>query len=386
MEATMNLNQLPGKNPRHFLALLSAIFLALLTTAAVADNGDHNGGNAPLIITKEGNFFVGGQHNASDQIVGQMYVEYQIPQKQTQKYPIILVHGGGQLGVGWWQTPDGREGWAQYFLRRGYAVYVVDQPARGRSPYHSSLGPLSDANNSLNAQRLWAAIERSKLWPAAILHTQWPGPAVDGDPTFEQFLASQTAAIGNVPQYFLTADALVALLEKIGPAILIPHSQPGWSAWAVADRRPSLVKGLIQIEPGPTAHATQPFGLIDVPWGLAFGPIAYSPPVTDPSQLIFEDVPVTDPYVSTCRLQREPARQLPNMAKVPILLLSSPSGYNTLWDHCTSLYLTQAGVGHTWQKLQDIGIFGNGHFMFLEKNSDEVAGVVLDWIEEHVEN
>ena len=363
-------------------AVLAVSLAAVATGASARDDAGHE----PVVVGKLGNFFVGGTHNVNDQIVGQMYVEYRIPQNQKHPFPIIFVHGGGQLGVGWNETPDGREGWAPYFLRRGYAVYVVDQAARGRSPYHSSLGPLSDANNSLNAQRLWAAIERSKLWPAAILHTQWPGPAVDGDPTFEQFLASQTAAIGNVPQYFLTADALVALLEKIAPAILIPHSQPGWSAWAVADRRPSLVKGLIQIEPGPTVHTTQPFGLIDVPWGLAFGPIAYSPPVTDPSQLIFEDVPVTDPYVSTCRLQREPARQLPNMAKVPILLLSSPSGYNTLWDHCTSLYLTQAGVGHTWQKLQDIGIFGNGHFMFLEKNSDEVAGVVLDWIEEHVEN
>ena len=127
----MNLSQLLDKRPLHFLALLSAIFLALVTTAAVADNRDD--GNAPLIITKEGNFFVGGQHNASDQIVGQMYVEYQIPQKQTQKYPIILVHGGGQLGVGWWHTPDGREGWAQYFLRRGYAVYLPDRRGSGRS-------------------------------------------------------------------------------------------------------------------------------------------------------------------------------------------------------------------------------------------------------------
>jgi pimeloyl-ACP methyl ester carboxylesterase len=363
-------------------AVLGLSLVTLAMGASARDDADHE----PLVVAKLGNFFVGGTHNANDQIVGQMYVEYRIPQNQKHPFPIIFVHGGGQLGVGWNETPDGREGWAPYFLRRGYAVYVVDQPARGRSPYHSSLGPLSDANNSLNAQRLWAAIERSKLWPAAILHTQWVGPAVDGDPTFEQFLSSQTAAIGNVPQYFLTADALVALLEKIGPAILIPHSQPGWSSWAVADRRPSLVKGLIQIEPGPTAHATQPFGLIDVPWGLAFGPIAYSPPVTDPSQLIFEDVPVTDPYVSTCRLQKEPARQLPNMAKVPILLLSSPSGYNTLWDRCTHEYLKQAGVGHTWLKLQDIGIHGNGHFMFIEKNSDEVAGVVLDWIESHVED
>jgi hypothetical protein len=72
---------------------------------------------------------------------------------------------------------------------------------------------------------------------------------------------------------------------------------------------------------------------------------------------------------------------------VPIMLLSSPSGYNTAWDPCTVKYLRQAGVdaNFTWLKLQDIGIQGNGHFMFVEKNSDQIAGVVLDWIQQHVQ-
>jgi len=42
-------------------------------------------------------------------------------------------------------------------------------------------------------------------------------------------------------------------------------------------------------------------------------------------------------------------------------------------------------VSYDWIRLQDIGIHGNGHFMFIEKNSNEVAGVVLNWIESHVE-
>jgi len=375
----MNLNQ----KPRHFLALSSAIFLVLVTTVAVAENKE------PLVIDKEGNFFVGGYYNARDEFVGQMYVEYQIPQRRTQKYPIILVPGGGQIGSGWWTTPDGREGWAQHFLRRGYAVYVVDQAARGRSAYNSDLGPLGNAFNVLGAQQLWAAAERFNLWPAARLHTQWVGPAVKGDPTFDQFMKSQSDWLplgSNALQTQLTRDGLIALLDRIGPAILVPHSQPGWPAWEVADRRPDKVKALLQIEPGgPPVFALAPlFPAVEIPWGLTYDRLGYSPAVSDPSELKFVQVAVNYPDVGTCWLQAEPARQLPRL-RMPILLLSSPSGYNTLWDPCTHEYLKQAGVEHTWLKLQDIGINGNGHFMFIEKNSDQVAGVVLDWIENHVE-
>ena len=68
-------------------------------------------------------------------MTGQLYAEFQIPSKQTHPWPIIMVHGGGQTGTNFTGTPDGREGWAQYFLRQGYAVYVVDQVGRGRSAY-----------------------------------------------------------------------------------------------------------------------------------------------------------------------------------------------------------------------------------------------------------
>ena len=68
-------------------------------------------------------------------IVGHMYVEYMIPQRLRSPYPIVMMHGGNQTGTNFTGTPDGREGWAQYFVRRGYAVYVVDQVGRGRSAH-----------------------------------------------------------------------------------------------------------------------------------------------------------------------------------------------------------------------------------------------------------
>ena len=68
-------------------------------------------------------------------IAGQMYVEYRIPAKQTHPFPIIMIEGCCTSGAGFNGTVDGRDGWAQYFLSKGYAVYIMDQVGRGRSPY-----------------------------------------------------------------------------------------------------------------------------------------------------------------------------------------------------------------------------------------------------------
>ena len=47
-----------------------------------------------------------------------------------------------QTATNWIGTPDGRPGWADFFLTRGWPVYVVDQPGRGQSPYLAAYGPL----------------------------------------------------------------------------------------------------------------------------------------------------------------------------------------------------------------------------------------------------
>src|SRR5260370_23360395 len=91
-----------------------------------------------LAIAKQGNFYIGGKYvesNGDRPMVGQAFVEYQIPQRQTHRYPIVLVHGGRQTGSGWVSTPDGRRAWAAYFLPPGHAGCVLRQVARGRSAH-----------------------------------------------------------------------------------------------------------------------------------------------------------------------------------------------------------------------------------------------------------
>ena len=225
------------------IIVASAVALLALTVAAPLARAQERG---PLMLAKASYFFVGGKIDTAAEgspMVGQMYVEYMIPHRQRHPYPIVMVHGGSQTGTNFTGTPDGREGWAQYFVRRGYTVYVVDQVARGRSAHWSQLlGPVQASRFTFTEQR-FAAPERFKQWPQAHLHTQWPGEGRAGDPAFEQFYASQFPSLVSFPkQQELNRDALVALLDKIGPAILLTHSQSGSFNWPAAEKRPNLIK------------------------------------------------------------------------------------------------------------------------------------------------
>src|SRR5215471_2856174 len=155
---------------------------------------------APLAIAAEGSFYVGGHYDPdhpAHHIVGQVYVDYRIPQDRRHPFPIVLVHGGNQSGSGWFSTPDGRPGWAPYFLRQGYAVYVVDQVARGRSGFVPEVYGTTAAQPLQYVLEKFTSQERYKLWPQASLHTQWPGTGEPGDPAFDQYWSSDVPGMFN---------------------------------------------------------------------------------------------------------------------------------------------------------------------------------------------
>ena len=370
------------------------IALALAATLSVAVDAK-DPALAPLSIARQGYFFVGGKYSTvKDQQVmsGQLYVEFQIPSKQTHEWPIMMIHGGGQSGTNFTGTPDGREGWAQYFLRQGYAVYVVDQPGRGRAAYLADLYGGVTPPSLDNVQRRFVAPERYRLWPQARLHTQWPGTGAPGDAVFDQFYASQLPSIQDFTlQQVLNRDAIVALLDRIGPAIVLTHSQSGAFGWPVADRRPDLVKAIVAVEPnGPpffdVTNVPAPEWFRDSatqtrPWGVTAVPLSYAPPANNTSDLaILRQEKPDAPDLTKCWLQKSPARQLPNLQKKPILVMTAEGSYHAPYDHCTVKYLEQAGVHSTWIKLADIGIHGNGHMMMLEKNNLDIAAVISTWL------
>ena len=353
----------------------------------------------PLVLATTGWVYAGGKVETIEgkqYTVGQIYAEYMIPAEQRCPYPVIMVHGGTMSGTNYTGTPDGREGWAQFFLRQGYAVYVVDQAGRGRAAYEAEhYGPMTRLDVE-NIERRFVAPERYNLWPQAHLHTEWPGNGARGDPVFDQFYASQVPSIQNFTlQQTLNRDAILALLDKIGPAILLTHSQSGAFGWPVADAAPGMVKAIVAVEPnGPpffdVENVAAPEWFRDAaaqarPWGITAAPLTYAPPAATASDLSIERQEKPDaPDVTRCWIQKSPPRMLPNLQKMPILIVTAEASYHAPYDHCTVKYLEQAGVHPTWIKLAEIGIHGNGHMMMLEKNNMEIGRVMLRWLSTHV--
>ncbi len=208
---------------------------------------------------------------------GQIYVEVLAPNQQRRPYPLVLIHGAAQTATNWMGTPDGREGWAEYFVAQGYVVYMIDQPMRGRSAFHPADGA-TRMFTAENEQFQFTAIESDGTWPGREKHTQWPGEGANkgkkGDPIFDAFYATQVeTVISNEETQQRNQDAGAALLDKIGPAIVLTHSQSGPFGWLIADARPKLVKAIIAIEPsGPPFENT----IIGTGKGRAWGPSRYS--------------------------------------------------------------------------------------------------------------
>ena len=348
----------------------------------------------PLAIAKQGYFFVGGKYSTvgDKQVMnGQIYVEYQIPKKRTQAYPLVIVPGAAQTATNFNGTPDGREGWTQHFLRRGYAVYIVEQPGRGRSSHQPDTDGTQAYPQVLRVQQRFTAPEKFNLWPQARLHTQWPGTGTAGDPNFDQFFASQVPFVQNAEvTQALNRDAIAALIDKLGPVILMTHSQSGAYGWEAVDQRPGMVKALIQAEPSaPPVHDVEFLGAPEWfrdgagtrTWGLTAIPITYAPPAKDASELMFERQEKADgPDLARCWLQKEPARQLPNLQKLPIAIVTGEASFHGPYEHCVVKFLEQAGVHPTWLNLGAMGIHGNGHMMMLEKNSEQIADVIERWL------
>ena len=393
--------------------LLIAGSLALVTSGPRADSakkdakaGAHAGTSAsiPTFSTEDlartGIFYAGGQYvgePGKETMGGDAYVEVWVPKQIKHPYPIVYVHGAGQTATDWEQTPDGRPGWAYYFAKQGYVQYMVDSPARGRSPYVPGVDGNLTIRNVPNLEEIFTASAKKGNFPRAHLHNQFPGTGLMGDPIFDNFAKTQVQFLGGggpVSQDEMTHRALVALLDAINsPVILLTHSQGGTPGWLTADSRPNQVKAIVTIEPAAPpikgvntatlAYTDGPGGLT---WGVAAGPITYDPPVKDPAELqpVLEAKSDAPGDVVPCYVQKEPAHKLINLVKIPVVYLSSEGGYHREYDPCLAKWLNQAGVHTQFVRLEDVGIHGNGHELMLEKNSDDIAKYIGNWIDKNV--
>jgi pimeloyl-ACP methyl ester carboxylesterase len=341
-----------------------------------------------------GYFYVGGEYETETENVeaceeqkgeslvmrGQVYVEVFVPRNVTRPYPLVFFSGNNVTGLSWLNTPDGRPGWAQYFWEKGYIVYLLDVPNRGRSSQLPKPGQRLYVPSAQCCETRFAG----KGNPSAV---QWPGTPCIGAPEFDAFYATIVPSLNdNVQMEQYAQKAAVELLDKIGPAVVAAHSQSGPFAWLTADARPKLVRGLLLVEPrGMPFHNSIRRGVPEnAAWGLTEIPITYEPSVTDPENDLPKEIhiPKDERLQSGC-LQKEPAKILVNLRDIPMLLLTGSASYHHRYDYLTVLFLKQAGVRDIRHVLlKDVGVEGNSHFMFLEKNNQNIAEIAFRWIEE----
>ena len=337
---------------------------------------------------KRETFFVGGRYAGPDTarvMQGQMCVESLCPEIVSRRYPLVMIHGTGQTAVNWLTTPDGRPGWGPWFAEEGWHVYLVDQPGRGRSAWQPGVDAALTSTALHFVERFLTAPGEFNLWPQARLHTQWPGgpgKGRAGDPVFDQFFASQVASLPRTESERAMRDAGMALIDRIGPCVLLVHSQAGLFGWLVADACPGLVKGIVALEPaGPPCQDLSAKPSAEKAYGLTGESLTYDPPVTEDSPLSFAEMPASEgPGLVRCWSQAGTPRRLANLAGVPTVIITGEASYHAAYDHCTVNYLRQAGVTVDFIRLANRGIYGNGHMMMLEKNSSEIAALVDSWL------
>jgi pimeloyl-ACP methyl ester carboxylesterase len=347
-------------------AMAMACCLSLATTASAREAVDTKG---PLIIKSQGSFFVGGttRHSTAlsgvetdpeprrigDITVGQMYVQYQVPQ-HVKHPPIVMVHGGGLSGQSWETTPDGRMGWSEYFVRGGFPVYIADQVARGRSGFDGTV--LNEVRMGIRAPKdlaptlnigheyAWTWFRIGPKYGVPYPDTQFPVGAIEA---FQKMWIPDL--IASLPSDNPTFANLAALGRKTGGAVIMGHSETFMFPERAALADAAGVKGMISLESG---------------------------------------------YACATSFKPE---QLAVLARIPLLIVfadhhaEAPEPFGTRWTgslkECRAFAdaLRAASGDVTFLHLPEAGIHGNTHMFMLDKNNLKIADLVFDWIEKHVQ-
>ena len=353
------------KHRRASVALLLAS-VAMLASACAMVGG--NSKPAPLVIQEQGSFAVGGtvirapgtfdpfKPTAEGQTLhgDHAYAFYQIP-VNARKLPLVLWHGAGQFSKTWETTPDGREGFQNIFLRRGFAVYVLDQPRRGdagRSTLPTTITPTPD-------EQIWFNTFRVGTWPDL-----FPGVQFSRDSeALNQYFRQMTPNTGPF-DVEVTSDAVAALFTKIGPGILVTHSQGGGPGWRTAMKSRN-VRAIVAYEPGSNFYF--PDGEVPPPLPSAGGPLeAVGVPLSEFLQLT--KIPIiifygdNIPETPTANPGQDGWRVRLAMAK--------------LWGDAVNRRGGDVAVVH----LPGLGIRGNTHFPFSDLNNVEIADLLSKFL------
>jgi pimeloyl-ACP methyl ester carboxylesterase len=322
----------------------------------------------PIVVERQGSFAVGGTvlktpgtyDNNKPTAAGQsfhgdhLYAFYQVPQN-TKALPIVMLHGAFQSARSWETTPDGREGFQALFLRRGYPVYLVDQPRRGRAGNST----VATTIEPTPYDQIFFDQFRIGTWPS-----YFDGVQFDRKPeTLDQFFRSVTPNTGPYDAAVI-ADAMSALFTRIGPGILFTHSQGGGPGWLTAIRNQN-VKAIVALEPG--SGFVFPQGELPAAMPSAAGTLS-------PEAVSLEDfrkltrIPIVIYYGDNIPTEATERRGEDNW-RVRLAMAR-------LWVDTINRHGGDAQLVH----LPTLGIRGNTHFLFSDLNNAQIANLVSQFL------
>lgn len=267
-------------------------------------------------------------------LMGAMYAQFFVPRPLRGAAPLLMWHGGGLTGVSWESTPDGREGWQHFFLRRGWHVVVSDAVERGRSGWTQIPEQTGGTALTLTVDN---PFERFRIGAG-------PGSFARGEVLPGNQFPADRASYMNfmrqvVPRFTTTDDitsqAYIALLERVGPSVVMAHSQAGLFAWRAAQERPDLVRALVLVEPAAIGDPARVAALRNIPVLLVYG-----------------DHIAQDSRWPTIRANGVRFGEAVRAA----------GGHVDVMD------------------LPERGIRGNSHMIMMDRNGDTVATLVQEWL------
>ena len=281
-------------------------------------------GSPPVKVNQNGEF-----------VAGQMYVHYIRLEKPRAAYPMLMWHGGGLTGANWESKPDRKPGWEMFFLKQGWDVYTSDAVERGRSSWARYPEIYQDAPFFRNEKEAWELFRIGKAYDpdpskrVAQEGTQFPIES------FGEFVKQ------SVPRWAtndeLTQAAYDQYVEQACPCVIVVHSQGGNFAYKAAMKHPDKIKAMVMVEPSgsPDPEKTDFSALMGVPMLWVWG-----------------DYTEASPFWSAIVARQEKVR-----AK-----------------------LTALGGQADLLMLPQKGIKGNSHMLMMDKNSDQIAGLVNAWL------
>lgn len=338
-----------------------ALLLAVTAVVGACATPIKHDGATPILLQEQGSFAVGGTVVKSPGTyelgkpgpAGQTLhgdharVFYQVA-VNARKLPLVMWHGYGQFSKTWESTPDGREGFQTIFLRRRFAVYVLDQPRRGgagRSTVSSEITAEPD-------EQRWFNVFRLGVWP-----TLYPGVQFSNDPeALDQFFRQAVPDTGPLDNAVAVA-AVSRLFDRIGPGVLVTHSYSGGLGWQAVMLN-TAIRAVVSFEPGsgfvfPEGEVPPAMPSLTGPLAGVAVPMAQFKALTRiPIVLYYGDnIPVepsANPGLDNWRVRLAMAR---------------------LWVDAVNRHGGDATLVH----LPDVGIRGNTHFPFSDLNNVDVA-------------